>query len=306
MAPYKDWAPLLDKGLCGNEYMKWQKTLLLQTSAECTGSTLSSKFVRSRYQVYSPYNDTEDVDRLNKFVDEEPGTAGVTQGRRRLLTSPTCCLLTRCMLTCYIGKSFVEKMAEVLANAKDEVGSTKPTHHLPQHAHAASYMHMQMLQLPTVVLLTLAASYCVYCLLLTIFYYLELVPTCSVLTLLTTYCLLPSTGYQVSATKSSDAQLKTSGKAINMWWVASWGGYPETPSDLIMAAYSMVLVFIIILLNTSSLLLGFAGLIGILAAYPLAMFLWLLCGQVRSESIYSPSPTCLLLDTPSTQKRPTY
>ena len=148
MAPYKDWAPLLDKGLCGNEYMKWQKTLLLQTSAECTGSTLSSKFVRSRYQVYSPYNDTEDVDRLNKFVDEEPGTAGVTQGRRSLLTSPTCCLLTRCMLACYTGKSFVEKMAEVLANAKDEVGSTKPTHHLPQHAHAASYMHMQMLQLP--------------------------------------------------------------------------------------------------------------------------------------------------------------
>ena len=168
------------------------------------------------------------------------------------------------------------------------------------------HMCMHMLQLPTVVLLTLAASYCVYCSLLTIFYYLELVPTCSVLTLLTTYCLLPSTGYQVSATKSSNAQLKTSGKAINMWWVASWGGYPETPSDLIMAAYSMVLVFIIILLNTSSLLLGFAGLIGILAAYPLAMFLWLLCGQVRSESIYSPSLTCLLLDTPSPQKRSTY
>ena len=120
----------------------------------------------------------------------------------------------------------------------------------------------------------------------------------------THYLLL--TDYQVSATKSSDAQVKTSGKAIKMWWVASWGGYPETPSDLIMAAYSMVLVFIIILLNTSSLLLGFAGLIGILAAYPLAMFLWLLCGQVRSESIYSPSLTCLLLDTPSTQKRPTY
>ena len=86
MVPYKRWAPLLDKRLCGNENMKWQKTLLLQTTAECTGSKLSSKFVRSRYQFYSPYNDTEDVDGFNKFVEEEPGTAGVTREAEVLLT----------------------------------------------------------------------------------------------------------------------------------------------------------------------------------------------------------------------------
>ena len=96
MLPYKRWAPLLDKRLCGNENMKWQKTLLLQTTAECTGSKLSSKFVRSRYQVYSPYNDTEDVDGFNKFLDEEPGTAGVTQGR--LLPLPAAYSLTACSL----------------------------------------------------------------------------------------------------------------------------------------------------------------------------------------------------------------
>ena len=76
--------------------------MLLQTGAECTGSKLSSKFVRSRYQVYSPYtttrltrnpnlnpnpnpnqvyspyNDTEDENLVNKFADGEPGGAGVT------------------------------------------------------------------------------------------------------------------------------------------------------------------------------------------------------------------------------------
>ena len=125
MAPYKDWAPLLDKGLCGNEYMKWQKTLLLQTSAESTGSTLSSKFVRSRYQVYSPYNDTvspesDDDDGLfNKFVDEEPGKAGVMRVWLRLITYLQLILLTHSLLT---GKSFVKKMAEVLDDARDEVG----------------------------------------------------------------------------------------------------------------------------------------------------------------------------------------
>ena len=112
----------------------------------------------------------------------------------------------------------------------------------------------------------------------------------------------------MSATKSSDAQVKTSGKAINMWWaIAPLTGYGGAPSDIKMAAISAVLVFTIILLNTSSLLLALAGLIGILASFPLAMFLWMLCGQVRSESIYSPSLlTCLLLDTPSPQKRPKY
>ena len=97
----------------------------------------------------------------------------------------------------------------------------------------------------------------------------------------------------MSATKSSDAQVKTSGKAINMWWVAPWSGYPYFDSTIPLMAMSMGLVFIIILLNTASLLLTFAGLIGIMAAYPLAMFFWMLCGQVRSESIYfTHSLTC--------------
>ena len=86
MAPYKDWASLVNTGLCGNEFLKWQKTLLLETAASCTSSGLSSKFVRSRYQFYSPYNDTEDVDGFDKFVEEEPGTAGVTREAEVLLT----------------------------------------------------------------------------------------------------------------------------------------------------------------------------------------------------------------------------
>ena len=92
------------------------------------------------------------------------------------------------------------------------------------------------------------------------------------------------TACQVSATKSSDSQVKTSGKAINMWWDAPYSGYPAVPNDIIMALFSVAFVFAIILLNTSSLLLAFAGLFGILASLPLAMFLWMLCGQVHSES----------------------
>ena len=121
MAPVHAWSSLLTTGLCGkNPYprMKWSKTLLLQTAAECTVSKLSSKFVRSRYQVYSPYNDTEDEGLLNKFADEEPGTAG-SRGWRKLLPIPAY-LLTHCLLA--TGKSFVKKMAEVLDDARDEVG----------------------------------------------------------------------------------------------------------------------------------------------------------------------------------------
>ena len=128
MAPYKDWAPLLDKGLCGNKYMTWQATLLLQTTAECTGSSLSSKFVRSRYQVYSPYNDTEDENLLNKFVDEEPGKeskAGATYKGGGGYLLPTCLLvLTQLLTALATGKSFVKKLAEVLDDARDKVGST--------------------------------------------------------------------------------------------------------------------------------------------------------------------------------------
>ena len=93
MAPVEEWASLLITGLCGNPYMKWSKTLLLQTAAECTDSKLSSKFLRSRYQVYSPYNDTvspestdDGDDPFNKFVDEEPGKAGVMRVWLRLIT----------------------------------------------------------------------------------------------------------------------------------------------------------------------------------------------------------------------------
>ena len=122
---------------------------------------------------------------------------------------------------------------------------------------------------------------------------LPLLTTCySLLTVLTAhyshcshYCSL-LTAYQVSATKSSDSQVKTSGKAINMWWDAPYSGYPAVPNDIIMALFSVAFVFAIILLNTSSLLLAFAGLFGILASLPLAMFLWMLCGQVHSESSY--------------------
>ena len=88
----------------------------------------------------------------------------------------------------------------------------------------------------------------------------------------------------MSATKSSDSQVKTSGKAINMWWTAPWSGFPDINTlllqDIILGFFSVVLIFTIILLNTSSLLLTLAGLFEILASIPLAMFLWMLCGQV--------------------------
>mgnify|MGYP001993723349 CR=1 FL=1 len=120
---------------------------------------------------------------------------------------------------------------------------------------------------------------------------LPLLTTCySLLTVLTAhyshcshYCSL-LTAYQVSATKSSDSQVKTSGKAINMWWTAPWSGFPDINTlllqDIILGFFSVVLIFTIILLNTSSLLLTLAGLFEILASIPLAMFLWMLCGQV--------------------------
>ena len=131
MAPVHAWSSLLTTGLCGkNPYprMKWSKTLLLQTAAECTVSKLSSKFVRSRYQVYSPYNDTEDEGLLNKFVDEEPGKeskAGATYKGGGGYLLPTCLLvLTQLLTVLATGKSFVKKLAEVLDDARDKVGST--------------------------------------------------------------------------------------------------------------------------------------------------------------------------------------
>eukprot|EP00321_Phaeocystis_globosa_P013586 CAMPEP_0118809216 /NCGR_PEP_ID=MMETSP1162-20130426/90_1 /TAXON_ID=33656 /ORGANISM="Phaeocystis Sp, Strain CCMP2710" /LENGTH=179 /DNA_ID=CAMNT_0006738619 /DNA_START=13 /DNA_END=549 /DNA_ORIENTATION=+ len=87
LAPEKDWAALLNTRLCAIPALKWQKTTLLEKNATCT----ASKHVRSRYQIYSPYNSTENEGFTNKFVDEEP------------------------------GKAFIKKMAEVLDKARDEV-----------------------------------------------------------------------------------------------------------------------------------------------------------------------------------------
>lgn len=187
-AAKEEWASLLTTRLCGIPGLKWQKTTLLEKSAECTATKHSSKYVRSRYQVYSPFNNTEsenfgseDGDR-HKFADEEP------------------------------GKSFVKKMAKALDKARDEV----------------------------------------------------------------------------SATKSTDSQRKTGG-TINMWWSAPWSGYPDIMvllnTDLTLGAISLLLIFVIILLNTTSLLLTLAGLFEIMVSIPLAMFLWMLCGQ-RTVSIF--------------------
>ena len=61
---------------------------------------------------------------------------------------------------------------------------------------------------------------------------------------------------EVSATKSTDSKRKTSGN-INMWWSAPWSGYPDIMAllntDLTLGAISLLLIFAIILLNTTSL-----------------------------------------------------
>jgi len=183
-----DWASLVATRLCGIPALKWQKTTLLEKDATCTATELSSKYVRSRYKVYSPFNNTDsegfgrNTGSAHKFAEKEP------------------------------GKSFVKKMAEVLDKARDEV----------------------------------------------------------------------------SATKSTDSKRKTSGN-INMWWSAPWSGYPDIMAllntDLTLGAISLLLIFAIILLNTTSLLLTLAGLFEILASIPLAMFLWMICGQ-RTVSIF--------------------
>ena len=72
-----------------------------------------------------------------------------------------------------------------------------------------------------------------------------------------------------------------------MWWAAPWSGYPDVMvllvTDVLLGVFSLILIFTIILLNTTSLLLTLAGLFEILASIPLAMFLWMLCGQVHSQ-----------------------
>ena len=113
----------MNTGLCGNEFLKWQKTLLLETAANCTSSGLSSKFVRSRYQFYSPFNDTEDVNLLNKFVDEEPGEA--SGGWWRLLTPYL--LYAHSLVTCYRQIVCQEDGGGARRRQGRGVGSTKPT-----------------------------------------------------------------------------------------------------------------------------------------------------------------------------------
>ena len=55
-----------------------------------------------------------------------------------------------------------------------------------------------------------------------------------------------------------------------------------------LAGFSIVLIFVIVLLNTSSLLLTLAGLFEILVSLPLANFLWMLCGQRTVSTLRPP------------------
>lgn len=69
--------------------MVYAKTLLLQTAAECTASSLSSRYVRSLYTLFDPLNNTfppldylkanEDwVKTLTDKLDEEKGRVSAT------------------------------------------------------------------------------------------------------------------------------------------------------------------------------------------------------------------------------------
>mmetsp|Transcript_36147 Transcript_36147/g.85287 ORF Transcript_36147/g.85287 Transcript_36147/m.85287 type:complete len:613 (-) Transcript_36147:711-2549(-) len=91
LAPEADWPSLLAQ-VCTNAALSYTKTVLLQTSAECTVDRLSSRYVRSLYQVYSPYNESETKEDRG-FVDLE--------------------------------ESFVDDLVKVLDNTKDEVSATK-------------------------------------------------------------------------------------------------------------------------------------------------------------------------------------
>jgi len=92
---------------------------------------------------------------------------------------------------------------------------------------------------------------------------------------------------RLSATGVYATLTATSG-TVNIWWDAPWitGSYYDLTgvliaSDLAMALFSLILIFLIILANTGSLLLTLAGLFEIFFSIPLAMFAWMLCGQSR-------------------------
>ena len=116
LADEADWSALLTARVCENAAVgTYFKTLLLDMDVDCT--LPSSKYVRSRYQVHTPFNDTDCP--TCPFVENDP------------------------------GKSFVKSMGKVLEKSIDAV----------------------------------------------------------------------------SATKSLDSKVSTSGKAVNMWWSAPWTGY---------------------------------------------------------------------------------
>ena len=50
LAPEADWPSLLAQ-VCTKPELRYTKTVLLQTTAECTTAELSSRYVRSLYQV---------------------------------------------------------------------------------------------------------------------------------------------------------------------------------------------------------------------------------------------------------------
>ena len=63
--------------------------------------------------------------------------AGVTRVAEATYFLPACLHSLNCLLA--TGKSFIKKMAEVLDDARDKVGSTKPTNHLHRLPHATCF-----------------------------------------------------------------------------------------------------------------------------------------------------------------------
>ena len=61
--------------LCGIPGLKWQKTTLLEKNPTCTATELSSKYVRSRYQVHAPYSGPIPNPNPNPNPDPDPNPA---------------------------------------------------------------------------------------------------------------------------------------------------------------------------------------------------------------------------------------
>ena len=77
--------------------------------------------------------------------------------------------------------------------------------------------------------------------------------------------VLDDTKDKVSATKVLDSSVATGGKAVNIFWSGAWtGNVADTLAllaamDIQVAIFSIIVVAAIIILNTGSLLLCFAG-----------------------------------------------